>query len=271
MKIKLSDILIDHSFNTRQTTLLLNIEDLMSSMASPVGLLQPIVVVKLDAPKDGKTYALDSGYRRATAAQRLGWEEIDCVIKEDNSENMRRLRNIIENCQRENLTFVESANAIRDMLLIMNETEVAKQIGKSRSWVQERHYFLLLPKPVQDVYSAGLMTSHELRQAYSVYTKFGEKVLYRTVRAVKTAKQEGKAAPDMGRIAAGKKYKHIRGPKPKRDLAVHIATTIGTDNPFSKLLAWTLGEISDEEIDAVIAEYEPLYKERSEESLTDVE
>ncbi len=93
-----------------------NMDELKESMSSPTGLIEPIAIMR-KAPKEVKhedmekpNFLLLAGGRRLKAAQELGWNSIACHIypfMED--ERDRRIIELMENIQRDPLTFAEEA------------------------------------------------------------------------------------------------------------------------------------------------------------------
>lgn len=255
MLIKREDIIVDNSWNYRK--IYKNIEELAASIKSE-GLKQAPCVAKRE---DGK-YVLTAGYRRLAAIDLLGWTEVDCTIDQASTEVDRRITNLIENVQREGTTFGEEANAIE--LLLKNglvEQRIADRLGKSRSWVQERNYYLQMPKAFRDEFDLGKLTCKELRTAYTVYKIHGEEKLYKIVRAVKEAKERGKPV-DMAALALGADRKGQRLIQEQTIMQDHLIKTLGLDHPTVKLLGWTLGFISDKEFDDYMINYDSSYQRR---------
>lgn len=73
-----------------------NVEKLASNM-SEVGQINPIIVEKIS----DVNYELISGLRRLSAANKLGWDEIDAIILEKLDDEARMLIMISENSQRQ--------------------------------------------------------------------------------------------------------------------------------------------------------------------------
>ena len=95
------------------------------------GVIQPIIVMK-----SGTGYEIVAGERRWRAARKAGLAEIPAVVRELTKEQ-NMLFAIIENMQREDLSPIEEAEGIKNMIETFNLTqeEVSKSIGKSRPYI----------------------------------------------------------------------------------------------------------------------------------------
>lgn len=111
------------------------VEELANSLKAE-GLLQPIVVAKLDKEED--SYKIIAGERRFHAASSLGWTEIECKIFDRDDKEIYKLA-IIENLQREDLSPYEEVDALLHLKKEYKYTdlELAEMFGKSRSYMTE--------------------------------------------------------------------------------------------------------------------------------------
>ena len=108
------------------------------------GLLEPIVV-----RTDGASYILTAGGHRYRAAQLLGWESIDAIVREM-SPNEARLAEIDENLMRRELDPLDKAVFLAERkeiyLEIHPETGHGKKKGKSNQHVRkDAEYASFLP------------------------------------------------------------------------------------------------------------------------------
>ncbi len=96
------------------------------------GMIQPLVVRTV---ADGD-YELIAGERRWRAAQRAGLERVPAIIREADERETAALA-LIENIQREDLSALEEANALQQLVAKFELThqEIADIIGRSRSGV----------------------------------------------------------------------------------------------------------------------------------------
>ena len=111
------------------------------------GVIQPIIVMK-----SGTGYEIVAGERRWRAARKAGLAEIPAVVRELTKEQ-NMLFAIIENMQREDLSPIEEAEGIKNMIETFNLTqeEVSKSIGKSRPYITNSLRLLKLPKPIREM------------------------------------------------------------------------------------------------------------------------
>ena len=96
-KVPLENIVVGERFRKTYT----RIEELAESIKDK-GLLQPII---LDA-----NYNLCAGGRRLKAAELLEWEDIPALVREEEEEEVLREIELIENAEREDLTWIERVN-----------------------------------------------------------------------------------------------------------------------------------------------------------------
>ncbi len=110
------------------------------------GLLQPIIV-----RQNGTKYDVVVGGRRIKAAAIAGLREIPVIIADVSTSEAFELA-LIENVQREDLTFFEEANALLHLMRsgdFNNADDLAERIGKNRSFIVSRLKLLQLPESIQ--------------------------------------------------------------------------------------------------------------------------
>ena len=124
------------------------------------GLISPITLRRL--PQGG--YGLIAGERRLRALRLLGMGWTDAVVM-DADETQTRAMSLIENIQRENLSFFEEARAVRELLRATGETQdaIARRLGRSPSFVANRLRILRLPDEVQGEIRSGELTERHAR------------------------------------------------------------------------------------------------------------
>jgi ParB family chromosome partitioning protein len=127
------------SFQPRKRLDPVTIAELAASIAEK-GVLQPLLL----RPVDGG-YEIVAGERRYRAAQQAGLSSVPAMVKELADQEALELA-IIENLQREALSAVEEARALRQLMDFGQSQEaIAKAIGKSRSAVANTLRLLNLP------------------------------------------------------------------------------------------------------------------------------
>lgn len=137
------------------------------------GLLQPIVVRESD-----NGYEIIAGERRYRAAQSLGWETIPAIVKEMDDDQAASLA-VIENLQRENLNPIDEAQAYKNLMKLndLTQTALAKEMGKSQSYVANKLRLLKLTSKVQASLIDGNISARHGRALVGLDEKTQEKVL----------------------------------------------------------------------------------------------
>ncbi len=121
------------------------------------GVLEPIIV-----NKSVKGYEIVAGERRKKASELAGLETIPAIIKDFSDDEMMQIA-VLENIQREDLTAIEEAEAYSKLIKMLNITqdELAKKIGKSRSYVTNMLGLLRLPNTVKkDILDGYISMGH---------------------------------------------------------------------------------------------------------------
>jgi len=140
------------------------IEGLAETMHAE-GQLQPCVV--RPAPADAKhqrQFELVFGYRRYLAAKSLGWETLQCAVRDVPNERKRR-QLIVENFQRDELSDVAEARAFYELKYSheppLSNAEVARLLGCDPSHISHRLKMLINLSPPRPDGSAPY--PHELQ------------------------------------------------------------------------------------------------------------
>ncbi len=125
-------------------------EEALKELAASIkehGVFQPIIV-----KESIKGYEIIAGERRYRASKLAGKETIPAIIRNFNDEQMMEIA-LLENLQRENLTSVEEAEAYKSLIekLSLTQEELAKKVGKSRSYITNLLGLLNLPQNVKDM------------------------------------------------------------------------------------------------------------------------
>jgi ParB family chromosome partitioning protein len=123
------------------------------------GLIQPLVVRQA-----GDRFELIAGERRLRASQLAGLEELPVVVKDVTDAEAYALA-LVENIQREDLNPIEEANAYRRLMDEFGNTQsqLAEQLGKSRSTIANAVRLLNLPASVQQMVADGDLSAGHAR------------------------------------------------------------------------------------------------------------
>jgi ParB family transcriptional regulator, chromosome partitioning protein len=132
----------------------------LSASITEVGLLQPVVVRKID---DGN-YELVMGERRWRASQRAGLEYIPAIVRETPDTAMLRDA-LLENLHRQQLDPLEEAAAYQQLLDDFGATheQLAQKVGRSRPHISNTLRLLGLPPGVQKRVAAGVISAGHAR------------------------------------------------------------------------------------------------------------
>lgn len=122
------------------------------------GVIQPLIVRRNE---DGD-YWIVAGERRWRAAKIVGLSEVPVRVIDGNEMEMREIT-LIENLQREDLSPVDTALALEELLNVYNITqdELAASIGWSRASVTNKLRLLQLPEEVKT-----LLSNNELSEGH---------------------------------------------------------------------------------------------------------
>ena len=130
------------------------ITELAESIKS-FGIIQPIQVRKISE----EFYELVSGERRLRASKVAGKETIPAIIVEMSDQDSALIA-IMENVQREDLTYFEEAESYRQLMEYYNLTQdrIAELLGKSQSFVANKIRLLKLDPSIIETLTENNLT-----------------------------------------------------------------------------------------------------------------
>ncbi len=201
------------------------LEELAASIAE-VGVIQPIVLI---ASEPG--YELVVGERRLRAAKKAGLSSIPAIIMEA-APREQQVMALIENIHRSNLSAIEEAASLRDILESTgwSQTELAARLGRSQSSVANKLRLLKLEEPVQLLVLQGKLGE---RQARALIALTGEE----QIAMAHTAIEENLVAGEVER-----RVKEERESSPRTFAAPSAArkkealSFTGPDGPTGEIL-----------------------------------
>jgi|GEM_PF-1802164 len=141
-----------------------NIESLARSIAEK-GVIQPVIVSKKDTQG---FYKIIAGERRYLASVKAGLQSISCIVRDETDANILLLQ-LLENDQRENVSPLEEADAIKRLIddMDLSKLQIAKELGRDASWVSIRlglqDASQEIKSLVKDGFIEDIRTLHELR------------------------------------------------------------------------------------------------------------
>lgn len=156
------DRLLEDPKNERKT--FRNLDGLVASIRT-VGLIEPITVTPEEGDRVEGTgareetgereakYRIITGHRRYRAAKLAGLTQVEVLIREPEDALTRRLKSIVSNVQREDVGPIEMAEALQSLIdeddRIKTQDDLARLIGKDKTWVSGMLKILALPTDLQ--------------------------------------------------------------------------------------------------------------------------
>lgn len=179
--------------NPYQPRLLLDEDEIreLADSIRQVGLLQPLLV----RPVDGG-YELVAGERRLRAAKQAGLDRVPALVVEVDPHSQQLLA-LVENLQRKNLSAVEEARCLEDLLdkTGWSQGELAKRLGRSQAAVANKIRLLKLDPEVQELVVSGRLSERHARSLLSVPKEDQRELAYRVI-------EEDLNVRDLERIVA---------------------------------------------------------------------
>lgn len=136
-----------------------SIEELAQSI-NTYGIIQPLSVRKLGEDR----YELVAGERRLRAAKKAGLTEVPVIVV-DISDRESAAIALLENLQRENLNFLEEAEAYYNLIKDHSYTQekLAEAIGKKQSTIANKIRLLRLDPEIRNVLLENNLTERHAR------------------------------------------------------------------------------------------------------------
>jgi len=136
-----------------------SLEELCDSIKQ-YGVIQPINVRKAN----NNYYELVAGERRLRAAVMAGLTEIPAIVVDVN-DNESAVMALIENLQREDLSYMEEAESYNNLINEhgFTQEELAQKVGKSQSTIANKIRLLRLPPMVKKMLADNNLTERHAR------------------------------------------------------------------------------------------------------------
>ena len=169
--------------------------DELANSIKEYGVLQPIIVSKM---KEGK-YFLIAGERRLRASIKVGLNKIPAIIKEASDRDIALIA-LVENVQRENLSYIEEAIAYKKLMIDfdLSQTEIAKRVGKQQSTISNKIRLLSMPEDVIEMLLESQLTERHARALLRVDdNELRKNIIKRVVTNNLNVKQTEKLIEDI--------------------------------------------------------------------------
>lgn len=150
------------------------LDELAQSIKS-YGIIQPLSVRKIGEQK----YELIAGERRLRAAKIAGFKLVPAIVI-DISDRESAAIALLENLQREDLSFMEEAEAYYNLIKDHGYTQdqLALRIGKKQSTISNKLRLLKLDKEIRDIILQNSLTERHARSLLKLSDKeFQKKIL----------------------------------------------------------------------------------------------
>ena len=158
-----------------------DLEGLARNIAA-IGIHNPIHV----RPDAEGGYVIISGERRWRAAGIAGMETVPCLVAADGELDAGRntLTQLSENLQRSNLKLLDVAHALKRCLdeTGLGQAELAKELGKSKSWVSKYLALLRAEGPFRAALDEGLLGNPETARMFGRLAQVQQDRLLRRAR-----------------------------------------------------------------------------------------
>jgi ParB family chromosome partitioning protein len=186
----------------------------LSESIRELGVLQPILVKRGDSG-----YELIAGERRMRAAQRAGLTEIPAVLLETEPLTQQIIA-LVENIQRKNLSAIEEAACLQDIISKTgwSQTELSRRMGRSQASIANKLRLLRLDPSVQDLVISGKLGERQARSLLSLSMEEQRQLAQRAVdddlsaRALETLAENWNSRSHDSRKSEKKKPETSDGP-----------------------------------------------------------
>jgi len=185
------------------------LEDLCESIQQ-YGVIQPINVRRIT----NNSYELVAGERRLRAAIMAGLKEIPAVVINVN-DNDSAVIALIENLQREDLTYMDEAEGYNNLIKEhgLTQEELAQKVGKSQSTIANKIRLLRLPPMVKKILSDNNLTERHARALLKLHD---EQLQLKVLKYVCERNLNVKKTEELVERAIEKCLKQKKGNVPER-------------------------------------------------------
>ncbi|HHV28521.1 MAG TPA: nucleoid occlusion protein [Clostridium sp.] len=203
----------------------LSMEELCESVKQ-YGVIQPINVRKIST----NMYELVAGERRLRAATMAGLSTIPCIIV-DIDDNDSAVLALIENLQREDLSYMEEAEGYNNLINEhgFTQEEIASKIGKSQSTIANKIRLLKLPPLVKKILADNNLTERHARALLKLHDeqlqlKVLKKVCEKGLNVKKTEELVERAIERFTMQQENEKKNKVKFTRAIKDIRIFINT-----------------------------------------------
>ncbi|HET8554630.1 MAG TPA: ParB/RepB/Spo0J family partition protein [Rhodanobacteraceae bacterium] len=202
------------------------LEELAESIKAQ-GLIQPVVVREI-APRK---YELIAGERRWRAAQKANLTELPALIKKVDEQAVPAMA-LIENIQRQDLTPLEEADALKRLIddFDLTHQQAADAVGRSRAAVSNLLRLIDLPDPIRKLMDEGKLEMGHARclltlpEAIAIPLARQASTLGWSVRELEQAARRAQSGDKKKPSASAKRDADLEALE--RELSEHLAARV---------------------------------------------
>ncbi|MGY0373833.1 nucleoid occlusion protein [Clostridium sp. JNZ J1-5] len=154
-----TDLIVPNAYQPRKYFNDDTIDELAQSIKA-YGIIQPLSVRKISDDK----YELIAGERRFKAAKKVGLNEVPVIVLDISDKDSAAIA-LLENLQREDLNFIEEAEAYYNLIKEHNYTQdqLANIIGKKQSTIANKMRILKLDEKIREKVLENNLTERHAR------------------------------------------------------------------------------------------------------------
>jgi ParB family chromosome partitioning protein len=216
----------------------------LSESIKEFGVLQPILV-----KRSGDGYELIAGERRLRAAARAGLVDIPAIVVEIEPLNQQIIA-LVENIQRKNLSSIEEAVSLQDILTKTGwkQTELSRRMGRSQASIANKLRLLRLAPEVKEMVLQGKLGERQARALLSLPEE-DQKILAQkaidedlSTRAIESLAENWNSKPPAPRSSS--KGGRSSGDGPGGELLGDIAELVNRHRARGTMAQWKVKQMN---------------------------
>ncbi len=195
------------------------------------GVLQPLLVSRLEKDSGSVEYQLVAGERRLLASKMVGLNQVPVIVREPTEQEKLEI-SLIENVQRLDLNAMEKAEAykrLQDEFKLLQK-DIARMVGKSREAVTNTMRLLDLPDDARRALREERITEGHARAILAVETPQKQKALLAQVLKNGISVREAESFAQKLKIWRPVKRHVSSAAKEVKDLEEKIRGMLGIKN-----------------------------------------
>jgi ParB family chromosome partitioning protein len=213
----------------------------LSESIKEFGVLQPILVRRVE-----EGYELIAGERRLRAATKAGFSKIPAVIVEAEPLHQQILA-LVENIQRKNLSSIEEAVSLQDILSKTgwSQSELSRRMGRSQASIANKLRLLRLDPDVQGLVLSGKLGERQARSLLSLQPEEQKLLAQKAVdedlsaRTLETLAENWNNKPRASRQKANKNSTGTGG-----ELLGDVATLVNKHRGQGMMAQWKVKQMN---------------------------